>query len=478
MDRPINVLIIEDNPADYELLQRFLLKTDTKFLTDATFYVKNATSISAAKLDLLKNTVDIILLDLSHPDRYGLSAVATLRKMAPSIPVVILTGVPDEKWALQVIKNGAQDYLIKGEINRHQLIRAIYYAIERHQRDETLRKTTEALSTFAAHMEALYQTSLEINSQLDLKLLLSSIVERAVKMAGVSTGLLYLLPPGEDYLELVIGYNLPEQFLGEKLPIGQGLSGKVAQTGELKWVPDYQNWEGRLSYFSSSTFRQSLSVPLKFHGKTIGVIDMSDIQATGPFTEDQIHLTKLFADQAAIAIENARLYSETQQQAITDELTGLYNRRGLAQLGNREVQRSQRFGNPLSAIVIDIDFFKHINDNYGHPAGDAILKTLANRLRENLRSLDIIARTGGDEFVILLLENDQAAALNTGERLKANIMSKPFHTEFVEIQISLSMGVAGATGATQDLTMLLGKADQALYLAKGAGRNRVFQYSE
>jgi diguanylate cyclase (GGDEF)-like protein len=422
--------------------------------------------------------VDIILLDLSHPDGYGLSAVAALRKMAPAIPVVILTGVPDEKWALQVIKNGAQDYLFKGEINRHQLVRAIYYAIERHHRDEALRNANEALSTFAAHMEALYQTSLEINSQLDLKLLLSSIVARAVKMTGVSTGLLYLLQPGGEFLELVIGYNLPEKFIGEILPIGQGLSGKVAQTGELKWTPDYQAWDGRLSYFSSSTFRQSLSVPLKFHGKTIGVIDLSDTHTTGPFTEDQIHLTKLFADQAAIAIENARLYSETQQQAITDELTGLYNRRGLSQLGNREVQRSQRFGNALSAIVIDVDYFKHINDSFGHAAGDAILKSLASRLRENLRGLDIIARTGGDEFVILLLENDQAAAFSACERIKTKILSTPFQTESGEIQLGLSMGVAGATESTQNLTMLLGKADQALYQAKGAGRNRVFQYTD
>ncbi|MDD5368308.1 MAG: diguanylate cyclase [Anaerolineaceae bacterium] len=604
MDTPINVLIIEDNPSDFELLQRYLLKTDTKYLTDATFVVTNANSISAAKLDLFKNAVDIILLALPLPDRYGLSAVATLRKMVPAIPVVILTDVPDEKWALQVIKNGAQDYLIKGEINRHQLIRAIYYAIERHRRDVALResdarfrasvesmqegfaiysavrdsfgrihdfvctyvndagcqlnqvsredligrrllevfpahrdtglleeyiqvvetgnplikdemeyedtwagvrqtrvfdirinklgdgftsvwrdittqrKTNETLSTYATQMEALYLTSLEINSELDLNLLLSSIVERAVKMTGVSTGLLYLLPPGEQYLELVIGYHLPDHYLGEKLPVGQGLSGTVARTGELMWVPDYQAWEGRLSYFSSTTFRQSLSVPLKFRGRTIGVIDLSDLQTVGPFTDEQIHLTKLFADQAAIAIENARLYSETQQQAITDELTGLYNRRGFAQLGNREVQRSQRFGNPLSAIAIDIDHFKQINDNYGHAAGDTILISLANRIREYLRGLDISARLGGDEFIILLLENDQAAAFMATERIKAQLTSMPYHADSWEIQVSLSMGVAGVTKATHDLPMLLQQADQALYQAKKAGGNRVCQYNQ
>ena len=188
---------------------------------------------------------------------------------------------------------------------------------------------------------------------------------------------------------------------------------------------------------------------------------------------DDIPAFSVFANQMAVALENVRLYNETQQLAITDELTSLYNRRGFFELGRREVDRVLRFGHPLTAVMIDIDHFKIVNDTYGHPLGDKILRGLADRIRHNIRDIDIFGRYGGEEFVVLLIENDIATAALVAERLRRLISDTPFQTEAGPISITVSMGLAIVTKDTPDLGTLISQADQALYHAKQAGRNRV-----
>jgi diguanylate cyclase (GGDEF)-like protein len=185
----------------------------------------------------------------------------------------------------------------------------------------------------------------------------------------------------------------------------------------------------------------------------------------------------VFTSQVAIALENARLYIEVQKQAITDELTGLYNRRGLFEFGNREVERAHRFQRPLSALMLDIDHFKLVNDQYGHQAGDAVLETLAKRCRKNIRGIDIPGRYGGEEFLFLLVEDDIEEASQVAERLRTCFVNVPITTQAGDILITVSIGVAAASLETQDLAALIGRADEALYQAKKAGRNCVRVYS-
>lgn len=163
------------------------------------------------------------------------------------------------------------------------------------------------LARYARQMGALYETSLEIGSQPDLSTLLRAIVQRAAGLVGVRMGGLYLVRPGGQELELVVSHNLPHDYTGTRLQIGEGLSGRILQTGEPITVPDYQAWEGRAAAYAGVPFRRVLGVPLKVKGRVIGAINVADEVKTGEFSPDEVQLVHLFADQAAIAIENARL---------------------------------------------------------------------------------------------------------------------------------------------------------------------------
>ncbi len=174
----------------------------------------------------------------------------------------------------------------------------------------------ERLARHAREMAALYETSLEINSQPDLPTLLQAIVRRAARLVGVQMGGLYLVRPDGQELELLVSYNLPRDYTGTRLRPGEGLSGRILQTGEAIMVPDYRAWEGKAAVYADCPFRRTLGVPLRVKGRVIGVINVTDSEKTGEFSPDEVRLVRLFADQAAVAIENARLLEETSRRAV------------------------------------------------------------------------------------------------------------------------------------------------------------------
>jgi len=181
--------------------------------------------------------------------------------------------------------------------------------------DNTERKRAqEALALRAREMAALYETSLEINAQPDLTTLLSAIVQRASCLVGARMGGLYLMRPDGERLELAVSHNLPGDYVGTTLRLGEGLSGRVAEVGEPMMVADYARWEGKAAIYADSPFRRVLGVPLKVGERIIGVIHVADDERTGLFEKDEVRLVNLFADQAAIAIENARLFQAEREQ--------------------------------------------------------------------------------------------------------------------------------------------------------------------
>jgi PAS domain S-box-containing protein len=178
---------------------------------------------------------------------------------------------------------------------------------ERAQVEESLRRRNQELAV-------LYETSLEITAQLSLSTLLHTIVARAAALTGTHMGGLYLMRPDGETLELVVSYNLPRDYTGVILRLGEGLSGRVAQSGEALAIGDHSRWEGRAAVYADSPFRRVLGVPLKVGGRVIGVINVTDDEQTGEFNQDEVRLVSLFADQAAIAVENARLYEAAQHE--------------------------------------------------------------------------------------------------------------------------------------------------------------------
>lgn len=203
-----------------------------------------------------------------------------------------------------------------------------------------------------------------------------------------------------------------------------------------------------------------VGIPLTVRDKIIGVMAIQS-HLINAYTEDHIRLLERIAIQAAIAIENARLYSEEQRLAIIDELTGVYNYRGLIELGSREVERARRFSRPLAALFFDVDNFRNLNNTFSHTAGNQVLKGVVTRCRSVLRSVDVLARFGGDEFTALLPETDYANAELVAQRLIQELAKNPISTSYGDMPISISIGVTSLTSDKADLAALIDSANQA-----------------
>jgi diguanylate cyclase (GGDEF)-like protein len=164
---------------------------------------------------------------------------------------------------------------------------------------------------------------------------------------------------------------------------------------------------------------------------------------------------------------------ELERLATTDGMTGIYNRRHFLTLADREWSRARRYDRPIAFVMVDIDYFKSINDNFGHQVGDRMIVHLANVVRDCKRDCDLLARIGGEEFALLLPETDLAQAQMMAERLRREVASTPLMDPLQPIPTTVSIGVAAATAAMSDVSDLMKAADQALYDAKRAGRNCV-----
>ena len=217
-----------------------------------------------------------------------------------------------------------------------------------------------------------------------------------------------------------------------------------------------------------------MSVPLVVQGELIGVLNLSHGRPKA-FNEDQLRLLTLIAGQAAATIQRLLLYSDMRRLAITDDLTNIYNRRHFLERMQSEIDRARRYGTPFSVMFIDIDNFKDLNDSYGHQVGDKILAELATILKHWARSSDIVARYGGEEFVVLLPMTDKPRSVTAAERLRTRVQR---HTFYRRKKLTVSVGVASFPGDGDTADQLLGRVDEALYMAKKTGRNRACAFGD
>jgi diguanylate cyclase (GGDEF)-like protein len=217
--------------------------------------------------------------------------------------------------------------------------------------------------------------------------------------------------------------------------------------------------------------RKPLSLGLGF--ATEGETTLQLFPPTGGFAKETATLAEWLASQAAVALDNARLHDIVQRQAITDDLTGLVNRRRFMEALAAEIERARRFDSPLTVVLADLDDFKRVNDDFGHHAGDIVLQAFADLVRSHVRDVDVSSRIGGEEFAILLPETDRLGAASVAERMRESLSSVAIGVgDDHSIRLTSSFGVAELAGE-QSGDDLLRAADDALYRAKAEGKNRV-----
>lgn len=262
------------------------------------------------------------------------------------------------------------------------------------------------------------------------------------------------------------------------VPAEKGIAGRVFQSGEPLNVADVNAdaaFDREVDAPNGVKVRSVMAVPIRTGGNTIGVLEVVNRRDGLPFDDKDLKLVLDLVDQAAIAIERARIYQRMAEMVVTDDLTKLFNLRYLNRTIDIEMERSRRYGTSLSVIFMDIDFFKEVNDTHGHLMGSKVLAEIARLLISNLRTVDIVSRYGGDEFVVVLPQTPISAGLMIAERLRNAIANHVFlRDDGISIRISASFGVASFPEHAETREDILSLADKAMYGAKRKTRNCIF----
>lgn len=332
---------------------------------------------------------------------------------------------------------------------------AVEHALRRADDSETLRKASAA-----------------VTETLQADIAIARILDQLAQVIPYDSASVQLLDGNELLIVGGRGWENLSDVVGMRFPIpGDNPNTVVIQTAKPYLLPEADKVYAAFNNPPHSHIRSWLGVPLIVHEHIIGLLAI-DSSEPNHFTADNTHLATAFADQVAVALENVRLFTETRTQAITDSLTNVYNRRGLFQVGEFEFARAHRQQRSYSAVMLDIDHFKRVNDRYGHAAGDQALRVLAERCQKGLRSVDIVGRYGGEEFMILLPGSNLETACRVAERVRQSMVNEPFPTEAGPLRIAISVGVT-EMNASDTFQSLIERADLAMYAAKNSGRNRV-----
>jgi len=357
---------------------------------------------------------------------------------------------------------------------------ALGNAVRNRQRRAERRRLDRSLHTLAL----LLDVSRALSAAHQLRSVLELILEGAMETVSARKASLALFDPQEGNLRLHLVKGLPDPMLEEAINAGrhdcltfrpgEGIAGLVFKTREPILVTDARSDE-RFTAADRSFTESIVCVPLITDGEAIGVLNVTNPATDRTFdASDQDHL-QMLASQAAGAINRARLY----ELASTDELTGLYVRRLILQRLQQEVRRFRRYGRPIAVAVLDLDRFKGVNDTFGHAAGDEVLRTLGRLLLDRTRrDLDIPGRIGGEEFLLIMPETDEAGAVKACERLRHAVEAEPIYVEDEEIRVTVSIGVAARESGDESPKDMLRRADRACYQAKAEGRNCVVAATE
>lgn len=302
------------------------------------------------------------------------------------------------------------------------------------------------------------------------------VANAAEELFPRTSGALFTLAGGRELFEAGVSWG-PAQ-LGERLFSADECW--ALRRGRTHWIDDVTHGP-RCGHLGPDARGASVCVPMIAQGEALGVFHVQQmVFANEPHlpqvdpVKNMQQLVESVSEHVALALANLRLRETLRNQSFRDPLTGLFNRRYMESTLNRELLRASRKGRPLGLIMMDVDHFKRFNDQYGHTAGDALLRELSSFLQRNTRGDDVACRFGGEEFVLILPETSLEITRHRAEQIRAGIGSVAIRHEGKELDpLTLSLGVAAYPENSSDPAILIDTADAALYRAKAAGRNRV-----
>jgi diguanylate cyclase (GGDEF)-like protein/PAS domain S-box-containing protein len=493
--KPVRVLAVEDNPADFRLLKEQLSE-----VSSMEFEVMGAGTLKEAIQSIPTGEFAVVLLDLNLPDSFGLDGIGKILALTAAPPVIVLTGLDNQETGLQALSRNAQDYLVKGQINSDMLVRSIRYAIQRGQAEKAVRQINAELRAAnedlrISRLAALNITEDAIHARQQAEQLGSELAQTTeqlhVTLTSIGDGVIavdidsritFLNPVAADLTgwmqEEAIGQPISNvfQIINEKNR--QPAEDIVGRSLRDRHVVTLANNSVLITKDNREISVENSAAPIvDAAGNLLGVVLVFHDVTEKRRADETLRRTK---DLLEIANRELQQSLEREQLlARTDGLTGLYNTRHFFELANRELGAALRYRHPLAILMFDADGFKQINDIAGHKAGDNVLMQIAQTTSTHMRAVDVLARYGGDEFVILLPQTNAQQALQIAERIRESIAAVRLETEKGTLTVTLSIGIAEAFSDTRDenIETIIQHADKALYMAKAKGRNRTITYS-
>jgi diguanylate cyclase (GGDEF)-like protein len=339
------------------------------------------------------------------------------------------------------------------------------------------RRPDHSLKDYRRELRFFIETAHTLTSSREPKTALRTIIDKARVLVRCRAWSLFLVDPATgDLVFEMVGGPKARGLKGLRIRAGSGIVGWVATHAKPAIVRDARTDRRFLREVDAATgfrTRSVLCVPILSKGKPVAVLEMLN-KIGAPFTRNDLSLLSRLTNQASIALEHASLIQQVSNLAITDKLTGLFNARYLDQIVEGEIRRYHRYRSTVAMIFLDLDHFKQINAAFGHPVGSLCLTELADIIRGSVRDVDIPARYGGDEFVVILPETTVATARMVAERLRKAIRAHTFLRRLGHrAKLAASVGIAGFPDHAKTKQELMSKADAAMYRSKAAGGNRV-----
>jgi two-component system, cell cycle response regulator len=448
------VLVVDDVPANVRLLEARL--------SAEYFDVVTAMSGQEALTICERAECDLVLLDVMMPDMDGFEVCRRL-KTSPAthhIPVVMVTALDQPSDKVRGLDAGADDFLTKPIAELALIARVRSLARLKMVTDELRMRvmTSHEIGIESPEREAVADTGrggrvLIVDDR-------PSSYERIASTLATEQAVEIEADPNEALFRAAEGnYDLVIVSLGLENFDALRLCGQIRSLDRTRNVPILAITE------PDNSARMLRGLEIGVNDFLMRPIDKNELLARARSQVRKRRYTERLRDNVQTSIE----------MAITDALTGLFNRRYMENHLGTLIEQAAARGKPLAVMVLDIDYFKSINDSHGHDAGDDVLRDFALRVKRSIRGIDLACRVGGEEFVIVMPETDMAVAAMVAERLRRRIAAEPFPISQGSqcLPVTLSIGIAALRGQDDNAAALIKRADQALYRAKRDGRNRV-----